>query len=680
MSGFTSLMTAVSGMRAAQLGLSITGHNMANSEIAGYSRQRSIQQDYFYQPLRETPYGVQKRGLGTDNGVIHQIRNEFLDLTYRTQSGKLNFYAVKSLAGIEIETLLGEMQGSYKFQDIVNDMWKAMQELTAHPDGIETRDFFRATCESFIVKANEVYDSLFTYQHNLDQQVRDAVKEINSLVGRVKELNVIISAGEASGDHANDYRDERNLCLDKLSALIPIDYYEDRHGMISVFSDGHQLLSQYSQNLMGLKYCNPNSSLVIPVFTTSKSILPADTPPSDFEEYINFNKPINSYRNNDFGSLKALILARGTGPAFYMGADGLVEPRKWDNPPEDPANFDSARFAAAVNAAGGKLNDPAFVKVVNDYFYYFPAFKEGVNNGTYDLTNPGAFTEFENASAAAGVQIDKIAERLYRYAQDNFKAIYPGYDPADPAAFVHGPEDERRYEAYLYNHKANLWSIRYGMIPNTMTALDAIVHSTVTMINDMMAPYLKDVYARDPDAPYNLHGLQEYDEVFVRNNMSRWDGNSFNGEVPGDHSTYYSIGNMSINVKLKDQPGGFNFLAFSSNGDRGNADRLIEMLTHWSDPQSEYAIHINGLTYRIQDAYQKFVTLLAIEFQEANNYVQHQTTQVQQAENKRQSIMGVSLDEEMNFMMKYQYAYNAAARILNVIDGMLDKIINGMLR
>jgi flagellar hook-associated protein 1 FlgK len=47
------------------------------------------------------------------------------------------------------------------------------------------------------------------------------------------------------------------------------------------------------------------------------------------------------------------------------------------------------------------------------------------------------------------------------------------------------------------------------------------------------------------------------------------------------------------------------------------------------------------------------------------------------AENQRLAVSGVSLDEEMVNLVKYQHAYNGAARVITVMDEMLDKLING---
>ncbi len=82
--GMLGLNTAISGLRAAQLGLGVTGHNMSNAEITGYSRQRVIQKDYAYTSVGMGANGNPlKRGMGTDWNAVSQIRNEFLDFSYR---------------------------------------------------------------------------------------------------------------------------------------------------------------------------------------------------------------------------------------------------------------------------------------------------------------------------------------------------------------------------------------------------------------------------------------------------------------------------------------------------------------------------------------------------------------------------------------------------------------------
>ncbi|WP_053955783.1 flagellar hook-associated protein FlgK [Inediibacterium massiliense] len=78
------------------------------------------------------------------------------------------------------------------------------------------------------------------------------------------------------------------------------------------------------------------------------------------------------------------------------------------------------------------------------------------------------------------------------------------------------------------------------------------------------------------------------------------------------------------------------------------------------------------------DFFKSLISNLGVDGQAAKTIVKSKDVLIKQLDNKRQSISGVSLDEEMGNMIKYQHAYNASARMITTIDEMLDKIINGM--
>lgn len=69
---------------------------------------------------------------------------------------------------------------------------------------------------------------------------------------------------------------------------------------------------------------------------------------------------------------------------------------------------------------------------------------------------------------------------------------------------------------------------------------------------------------------------------------------------------------------------------------------------------------------------------MGVDSQEANRMSKNSAVLRDSVENRRQSVSAVSLDEEMTNMIKFQHAYNGSARMITVLDEMLDKIINGM--
>ncbi|MED4911313.1 flagellar hook-associated protein FlgK [Brevibacillus centrosporus] len=82
-------------------------------------------------------------------------------------------------------------------------------------------------------------------------------------------------------------------------------------------------------------------------------------------------------------------------------------------------------------------------------------------------------------------------------------------------------------------------------------------------------------------------------------------------------------------------------------------------------------------TSTLDDFYRYSIAQLGIDSQEATRMQKNTTVLVGTVDSQRQSVSGVSLDEEMAEMLKYQKAYSAAARMMTAVDEVLDKIING---
>lgn len=86
----------------------------------------------------------------------------------------------------------------------------------------------------------------------------------------------------------------------------------------------------------------------------------------------------------------------------------------------------------------------------------------------------------------------------------------------------------------------------------------------------------------------------------------------------------------------------------------------------------------NGGSYTIASFYQNLVTEIGSTVSSSGRKAETMQVLVTQMKNHRESIMGVSLDEESVHMIQYQHAYEACAKVISIIDEMLDTLINGM--
>jgi flagellar hook-associated protein 1 len=113
---------------------------------------------------------------------------------------------------------------------------------------------------------------------------------------------------------------------------------------------------------------------------------------------------------------------------------------------------------------------------------------------------------------------------------------------------------------------------------------------------------------------------------------------------------------------------------------KGNKD-LALLMSQFNENKIDFASVTNGeLNSRgsINDFYRSMVGQLGVLTEEANRQSSNAKMVVDQVDSRREGVSGVSLDEEMANMIKYQHAYNAAARIMTSFDQMLDRIINSM--
>ncbi len=151
--------------------------------------------------------------------------------------------------------------------------------------------------------------------------------------------------------------------------------------------------------------------------------------------------------------------------------------------------------------------------------------------------------------------------------------------------------------------------------------------------------------------------------------------------------SYMVPGNIQINPELLDN-GGYNKLGTVAPTwtDQGNNSKVTAFLAAWntsrdwpkltetsslSNTARPYAKKVN-----IMGFYSEFITDIGLEGSGYKGKVQEKQTTVVNIENERQAMGGVSQDEEFTSMLKYQYAYNAAARMITMLDSMMDTIIN----
>ncbi len=325
MSLMANLYVGTSGLQTSQNALNTTAHNMANLDTEGYTRQQVSQGTRAYQTLEKKNEAIawKQIGTGVNYNTCKQVRSEFLDISYRQESGRLAFYDV-SIKGLEeIEDQLQEMNGA-EFADSLNNLWVSVQEMAKDPCSAVTQSSFVTRANEFLTRAKSVYDGLVSYQENLDSTVKSMCEEINKIGDRIKTLNEsIVSIESGRQEKANDLRDERNKLLDTLGEYGKIEYHEDVFGNVSVLFEGSSFVSPDHVNHLGVDvtldspagYATPYWEYAAKTEDNGDGTRTVVS--IDGAHVFDLRQTISTSTNTDIGKLRAVLLARGDHNATY---------------------------------------------------------------------------------------------------------------------------------------------------------------------------------------------------------------------------------------------------------------------------------------------------------------------------------------------------------------------------
>ena len=554
-----SLYIGNSGLQTSQNALNTTAHNMTNADTAGYVRQQVQLGTKVYNTIKVDYKSVsnQQVGLGVTYSKVKQVRDYFLDQTYRRESGRSAFYEVASGALEEIENLLDELNGE-SFQESLEGVWTAVQELSKDPSSAVTQGLLVQKSSQFIERAKAVYTGMCDYQDNLNQQIKGKVETINKYANRIKELNDEILKIECAGfERANDLHDERNRMLDEMAVLGKISYSEDLNGQVSVQFEGVDLVKKEVVYEIGLQQ-DENTGFYTPFWIQNAEYTINEFGQKEYDiegaEVFELNTVISSDLNTDIGSLKSMLLARGDHRADYTDIK--------------EENYDYTVSQSVIMNIQGEF-DQLIHNVVT-----------AINGVLIDAANAAREAEsgyLQNEDGSPIILFEKIG-------QDCFKKVDTDRDKiAD--TWVETEADERKN-----GYKGSLYSI-----------------TNITINKDLVQVPTKLGFIKD-DGSVDYETLEKMKAKFTEESNT-------------------------LNPKVK--------------------------------KKTSFVDYYGDLVAQVANSGSVYKSIMA-----------NQQATVNATFTAREQVIGVSSDDELTYMVKFQNAYNASSRYINVISEMLAHIIN----
>lgn len=640
--GMAGLFIGTTGLKTAQTALNTTAHNLSNINTSGYTRQQVTFSDTQYVRVNTSDkVSSPDYGLGVAVSEVRRIRDQFIDQAYRNENSRLGFYESQYKAIEEIEDQFGEMQG-VTYESYLINLYNSVNELAKNPTSTVARSSLIQNATAFIEKSENVYKGLKDYQTTLNTQVKNMVDSINKLGDKIYTLNKKISKIESTGiEDANDLRDERDAAIDELSKYIDITYYENDSKEVIISAEGIPFVTMGELAKMDTRVVE-GTNLVIPTW------------PGYERDVYDLSTEASNVDETDKGELKGLLIARGN-----MVVDYTVVP---EAPSSSDYDMSTADGRAAYQEAYNKYSK------AQEYYntYIEPSAILSAMAGFDKLVN-GIVEKINNILCPEKSEVrnnpymatdgTEIQADIYTYNSVSQQVLFDRYGRE-----VTGTDNGDGTYSFSSGEKL------YMSFGGAEVPVDSYTYSMLDMD--------KTGYGMDDDKTvgtelFSRKGTDRYIKttddsgktIYIRNNLNET-----------DYESLYKLGNLQINPEAAQNVGK---IPLSTVQGKEDFDRAKELVDAWDEKFAS----LNPDTYAKSDFmtfYNNFIGEYVTLGKALGNYVSNQTTMVDGYDNQRLQSEGVSSDEELEKMIKYQQAYNAASRYVNVVNQMLEHLVTSL--
>lgn len=239
MSLFSSIQLANNALMAAQLGVQVTGNNIANATTPGYIRQNVVL----------TPAATQRKGdlllgLGVDVTAVIQQTDKFLEERLRgAVSDRANGETQES-AYTQLETLLGELSET-DLSSTMSRFFGSINDVLNQPESIPVRNLAVLQGQTLASDISRLDSRVRDIREDVNKRIGDAATDINRLANEIAKLNRQITSAEGGAVSKSDavgLRDQRGVALQELAKIIDVKVVEQDSGDVTVFAGGEYLV------------------------------------------------------------------------------------------------------------------------------------------------------------------------------------------------------------------------------------------------------------------------------------------------------------------------------------------------------------------------------------------------------------------------------------------------------
>ncbi|WP_019424710.1 flagellar hook-associated protein FlgK [Paenibacillus sp. OSY-SE] len=215
------------------------GHNIANASTDGYTRQRvnATATRPLSMPGMFNSVAPGQLGTGVQYDSITRIRDSFLDVQFRRENQTLGSWSIVDDTIRSIEGFFNEPTEN-GMRSVMDKFWNSWEVLNRDPSLLSARVEVVGAATNMTNMMKHIDESLTKLENDINSSINIKVNEANDIINNIANLTDMIKRVEGTGDNANDFRDQRDLLIDKLSTIVDVQVTEGEHGDMTILAGG----------------------------------------------------------------------------------------------------------------------------------------------------------------------------------------------------------------------------------------------------------------------------------------------------------------------------------------------------------------------------------------------------------------------------------------------------------
>ena len=632
-------------LTAAQAGISTASHNISNAATPGYSRQETVQVSNM---AMKTGSGFFGQGVHVE--TVRRVYSDFLGRQVadaQSESSALDLYHTQAS---QIDNLLADTNAG--LAPALQDFFSAANGLANNPSDMAARQSMLSSSQSLVGKFQSLQSSLDQIRQNTETQIQASVDTIDSYAQQIAKLNDSIAVAESAqnGQTANDLRDQRDQLVLDLSKLIKTSVIQQSDGTFNVYIASGQALVLGSQAAALVASPSPadNSQLQISyqLGGISSAIKNTDNFGGQLGSLLSYRSDMLDMAQNNLGRI-ALGLAGTLNAQHRLGLDlngqlggdyfAIAKPQ----PIANAANTGNARLDVSY-ADFSALTTSDYQLSFNGTNYTLTRLSDGVatTSASLPMNADGLSISLSSGSMASGDSF------LLRPTRDGAQALSLAIsDPAKIAAAS---------------------PIRTGA-PATNKGTAGLSAGSVDSTYPS-GPLAGSLTLSFSGATGTLSGFPATAPITVSSNgtTTTYPAGS---PVPFTDGATLAFAGMSVTLSGTPVDGDQFSIIPNTNGVGDNRNALL-----LAGLQGQKTLA--GNTASFMDAYGQMVSQVGNQTRAAEVNSEAQAKLLEESQSAQQSVSGVNLDEEAANLLKYQQAYQAAAKVMTIASQLFDVLLS----